>query len=129
MSMATRSAFGQGVMPTLARPDVDVIEGLTTAIIVDQQRMGADARSTVGTATGANEMLLILFSRLGQPHIGSPNAFSATSRRSAWAGRSRSSRAPGRPRNACQAAHVTVARVPHSNCGEVSNPSHYEEVL
>ena len=72
----TYSAFVQGFMPTLARPEVDVLEGLTTAIIVDQQRMGADARSTVGTATDANAMLRILFSRLGQPHIGSPNAFS-----------------------------------------------------
>ncbi len=72
----TYSAFVQGFMPTLARPDVDVLEGLTTAIIVDQERMGADARSTVGTATDANAMLRILFSRLGQPHIGSPNAFS-----------------------------------------------------
>jgi excinuclease UvrABC ATPase subunit len=63
-------------MPTLARPEVDVLEGLTTAIIVDQQRMGADARSTVGTATDANAMLRILFSRLGQLQIGSPNAFS-----------------------------------------------------
>ena len=63
-------------MPTLARPEVDVLEGLTTAIIVDQQRMGADPRSTVGTATDANAMLRILFSRLGKPHIGSPNAFS-----------------------------------------------------
>jgi excinuclease UvrABC ATPase subunit len=72
----TYSAFVQGFMPTLARPDVDVLEGLTTAIIVDQQRMGADARSTVGTATDANAMLRILFSRLGKPHIGSPQAFS-----------------------------------------------------
>jgi excinuclease UvrABC ATPase subunit len=72
----TYSAFVQGFMPTLARPEVDVLEGLTTAIIVDQQRMGADARSTVGTATDANAMLRILFSRIGQPHIGSPNAFS-----------------------------------------------------
>jgi excinuclease UvrABC ATPase subunit len=72
----TYSAFVQGFMPTLARPEVDVLEGLTTAIIVDQQRMGADARSTVGTATDANSMLRILFSRLGQPHLGSPNAFS-----------------------------------------------------
>ncbi|PJJ06537.1 excinuclease ABC A subunit [Streptomyces sp. 2333.5] len=71
----TYSAFVQGFMPTLARPEVDVLEGLTTAIIVDQQRMGADPRSTVGTATDANAMLRILFSRLGQPHIGSPNAF------------------------------------------------------
>ncbi|TYB67724.1 excinuclease ABC subunit UvrA [Nonomuraea sp. PA05] len=72
----TYSAFVQGFMPTLARPDVDVLDGLTTAIIVDQQRMGSDPRSTVGTATDANAMLRILFSRLGQPHIGSPNAFS-----------------------------------------------------
>jgi excinuclease UvrABC ATPase subunit len=72
----TYSAFVQGFMPTLARPEVDVLEGLTTAILVDQQRMGADPRSTVGTATDANAMLRILFSRLGQPHIGSPKAFS-----------------------------------------------------
>jgi len=72
----TYSAFVQGFMPTLARPEVDVLEGLTTAIIVDQERMGADTRSTVGTATDANAMLRILFSRLGQPHLGSPNAFS-----------------------------------------------------
>jgi excinuclease UvrABC ATPase subunit len=72
----TYSAFVQGFMPTLARPDVDVLEGLTTAIIVDQERMGANPRSTVGTATDANAMLRILFSRLGKPHIGSSNAFS-----------------------------------------------------
>ncbi|WP_435827184.1 ATP-binding cassette domain-containing protein [Nonomuraea dietziae] len=72
----TYSAFVQGFMPTLARPEVDVLDGLTTAIIVDQQRMGADPRSTVGTATDANAMLRILFSRLGKPHIGSPQAFS-----------------------------------------------------
>jgi excinuclease UvrABC ATPase subunit len=72
----TYSAFVQGFMPTQARPDVDVMDGLTTAIIVDQERMGANARSTVGTATDANAMLRILFSRLGQPHIGSPNAYS-----------------------------------------------------
>ena len=72
----TYSAFVQGFMPTLARPDVDVLEGLTTAIIVDQERMGANSRSTVGTATDANAMLRILFSRMGQPHIGSPKAFS-----------------------------------------------------
>jgi excinuclease UvrABC ATPase subunit len=72
----TYSAFVQGFMPTLDRPDVDVLDGLTTAIIVDQQRMGANARSTVGTATDANAMLRILFSRLGRPHIGSPQAFS-----------------------------------------------------
>ncbi|RFS86590.1 excinuclease ABC subunit UvrA [Actinomadura spongiicola] len=72
----TYSAFIQGFMPTQARPEVDVLDGLTTAIIVDQERMGADPRSTVGTATDANAMLRILFSRLGQPHIGSPQAFS-----------------------------------------------------
>ena len=72
----TYSAFVQGFMPTLARPEVDVLEGLTTAIIVDQERMGANPRSTVGTATDANAMLRIVFSRLGQPHIGSPKAFS-----------------------------------------------------
>src|SRR5512142_448256 len=72
----TYSAFVQGFMPSLARPEVDLLEGLTTAIIVDQERMGANPRSTVGTATDANAMLRILFSRLGEPHIGSPNAFS-----------------------------------------------------
>ncbi|MEU5716164.1 excinuclease ABC subunit UvrA [Streptomyces sp. NPDC020403] len=71
----TYSAFVQGFMPTLARPEVDVLEGLTTAIVVDQQRLGADPRSTVGTATDANAMLRILFSRLGEPHIGPPGAF------------------------------------------------------
>jgi len=72
----TYSAFVQGFMPALDRPDVDVLDGLTTAIIVDQERMGANSRSTVGTATDANSMLRILFSRLGVPHVGSPNAFS-----------------------------------------------------
>ena len=72
----TYSAFLQGFMPSLARPDVDVLEGLTTAIIVDQERMGANVRSTVGTATDANALLRILFSRIGEPHIGSPQAFS-----------------------------------------------------
>src|ERR1700748_3159280 len=72
----TYSAFVQGFMPSLGRPDVDVLDGLTTAITVDQQRMGSDPRSTVGTATDANALLRILFSRLGEPHIGSPQAFS-----------------------------------------------------
>ncbi|MBY6685842.1 excinuclease ABC subunit UvrA [Rhodococcus sp. BP-149] len=72
----TYSAFVQGFMPSLGRPDVDLLDGLTTAIIVDQQRLGADPRSTVGTATDANAMLRILFSRLGQPYVGSPQAFS-----------------------------------------------------
>ncbi|MFF5897741.1 ATP-binding cassette domain-containing protein [Streptomyces argenteolus] len=71
----TYSAFVQGFMPTLARPEVDVLDGLTTAIIVDQQRLGADPRSTVGTVTDANAMLRILFSRLGEPHIGPPGAY------------------------------------------------------
>src|SRR5688572_25863845 len=72
----TYTAFVQAFMPTLARPEVDVLEGLTTAIIVDQERMGSNPRSTVGTATDANAMLRILFSRLGKPHVGSPNAYS-----------------------------------------------------
>ncbi|MBQ1082010.1 excinuclease ABC subunit UvrA [Nocardiopsis sp. B62] len=72
----TYSSFAQGFMPSMPRPDVDVLDGLTTAIIVDQERLGADPRSTVGTATDANAMLRILFSRLGRPHIGSPHAFS-----------------------------------------------------
>src|SRR6187200_1711790 len=72
----TYSAFVQGFMPTLARPDVDSLEGLTTAIIVDQERMGANVRSTVGTVTDASAMLRVLFSRIGKPHVGPPNAFS-----------------------------------------------------
>ncbi|MFJ4074261.1 MULTISPECIES: excinuclease ABC subunit UvrA [unclassified Curtobacterium] len=72
----TYSAFVQGFMPSLARPDVDLLDGLTTAIVVDQERIGADPRSTVGTATDANAMLRVLFSRLGDPHVGGPNAFS-----------------------------------------------------
>src|SRR6202790_4826198 len=71
----TYSAFVQGFMPTMARPEVDVLDGLTTAIIIDQERMGSNPRSTVGTATDANAMLRILFSRLGKPHIGSDEAF------------------------------------------------------
>src|ERR1700675_2019352 len=71
----TYSTFVQAFMPTLSRPEVDVLDGLTTAIIVDQERMGANVRSTVGTATDANAMLRVLFSRLGQPHIGSSHAF------------------------------------------------------
>src|SRR5881409_2101809 len=72
----TYSTFVQGFMPTLARPEVDVLDGLTTAIIVDQERLGSNPRSTVGTVTDANAMLRILFSRLGRPHIGSPGAYS-----------------------------------------------------
>ena len=91
----TYSAFVQGFMPTLARPDVDVLEGLTTAILVDQERMGGNPRSTVGTATDANAMLRILFSRLGQPHIGPPRRSRSTSPRCRAAARSRSSAATG----------------------------------
>src|SRR5688572_22681942 len=69
----TYSTFVQGFMPTTARPDVDLLEGLTAAIVVDQERMGGNPRSTVGTATDANAMLRILFSRLGKPHVGSPS--------------------------------------------------------
>jgi excinuclease UvrABC ATPase subunit len=72
----TYSAFVQGFMPTLARPDVDSLQGLTTAIILDQERMGANVRSTVGTVTDANALLRVVFSRLGQPHIGGPQAYS-----------------------------------------------------
>jgi excinuclease UvrABC ATPase subunit len=72
----TYSSFIQGFMPTLARPEVDLLDGLTTAIIVDQQRMGADPRSTVGTATDTGAMLRILFSRIGKPYVGSRQAFS-----------------------------------------------------
>ncbi len=87
-------------MPTLARPDVDVLSGITTAIIVDQERMGANARSTVGTATDANAMLRILFSRLGQPHVGSPQAFSFNVPPSRAPGPSRSSAPASPPRSA-----------------------------
>ncbi|MBP7406519.1 MAG: excinuclease ABC subunit UvrA, partial [Candidatus Microthrix sp.] len=72
----TYSAFVQGFMPTMARPDVDLLENLTTAIVVDQERLGANPRSTVGTVTDANAMLRILFSRLATPHLGSPQAYS-----------------------------------------------------
>src|SRR5687767_8193775 len=72
----TYSAFVQGFMPTLSRPEVDVLDGLTTAIIVDQERMGQNSRSTVGTVTDANAMLRVLFSRLGKPHVGPPTAYS-----------------------------------------------------
>src|ERR1700684_3181642 len=82
----TYSTFVQGFMPTMARPDVDVLDGLTTAITVAQQRIGADPRSTVGTVTDANAMLRILFSRLGQPHIGSPQADSFNDAQSMGAG-------------------------------------------
>ncbi|HEX5336011.1 MAG TPA: excinuclease ABC subunit UvrA, partial [Propionicimonas sp.] len=93
----TYSAFVQGFMPTLARPDVDVMDGLTTAIIVDQERIGANPRSTVGTVTDANAMLRILFSRLGQPHIGSPQAFSFNVASAKGAGAITVDKGPGKP--------------------------------
>ena len=92
----TYSAFVQGFMPTLARPEVDLLEGLTTAITVDQERMGSNPRSTVGTATDANAMLRIVFSRLGQPHIGSPKAYAFNIPSVRGAARSLSSAARGR---------------------------------
>ncbi len=111
----TYSTFLQGLMPALARPEVDVLEGLTTAIVVDQKRMGADPRSTVGTATDANAMLRILFSRLGKPHIGSPRRSRSTSPRFRERAPSPSS-VPAGPRgnggaSASSAACAPVARV------------------
>ncbi|HEY3407478.1 MAG TPA: excinuclease ABC subunit UvrA, partial [Propionicimonas sp.] len=93
----TYSAFVQGFMPTLARPDVDVLDGLTTAIIVDQERIGANPRSTVGTVTDANAMLRILFSRLGKPHLGSPQAFSFNVASAKGAGAITVDKGPGKP--------------------------------
>ena len=110
----TYSAFVQGFMPTLARPDVDVLEGLTTAIIVDQERMGANPRSTVGTATDANAMLRILFSRLGKPHIGPPTAFAFNvPTRTASGVKDREGRQggeAGRPRRGVPGRHVPALR-------------------
>ena len=111
----TYSTFVQGFMPTLARPEVDVLDGLTTAIIVDQQRMGADARSTVGTATDANAMLRVLYSRIGKPHIGSSQAFSfnvpsvRASGTTPWSG-ARASQRPSERRLPAPAACVRAAR-------------------
>ena len=93
----TYSAFVQGFMPTLARPDVDVLDGLTTAIIVDQERIGANPRSTVGTVTDANAMLRILYSRLGRPHLGSPQAFSFNVASAKGAGAITVDKGPGKP--------------------------------
>ena len=121
----TYSAFLQGFMPTLGRPEVDVLEGLTTAIIVDQERMGANSRSTVGTATDANAMLRVLFSRLGKPHIGSSNAFSfnVPSVRGGRGDHGREGRHDARPRSApsaspaaCARAARAWARSPTSTC-------------
>ena len=121
----TYSAFVQGFMPTLARPDVDVLDGLTTAIIVDQERMGANSRSTVGTATDANAMLRILFSRLGKPHIGSPNAYSFNVPSVKASGGMTVDRGPGKTKTekvpslvsaACVRAARAWARSPISTC-------------
>ena len=108
----TYSAFVQGFMPTLARPEVDLLDGLTTAIIVDQERMGANPRSTVGTATDANAMLRILFSRLGKPHIGPPNAYSFNVPSVKASGRDhrRARRARRRPRGRRSPASAACAR-------------------
>ena len=107
----TYSAFVQGFMPTLARPDVDSLEGLTTAIIVDQERMGANARSTVGTVTDANAMLRVVFSRLGKPHIGGPQAFSFNVPSVTGAGAIKVERgATARPRAAASASPAACAR-------------------
>ncbi len=100
----TYSAFVQGFMPSLARPDVDVLEGLTTAIIVDQERMGANPRSTVGTATDANAMLRILFSRLGEPAIGSRRRSRSMSPRCRVPGPSRSNAVAEKSRDAGSSA-------------------------
>ncbi len=124
MNNETYSAFVQGFMATLARPDVDVLDGLTTAIIVDQERMGANVRSTVGTATDANAMLRIVFSRLGQPHIGSAQAFSFNVASISGAGSVTVERGKSRPRNggasaspvACARAARAWDRSPTSTC-------------
>ena len=112
----TYSAFVQGFMPTLARPDVDVLEGLTTAILVDQERMGGDPRSTVGTATDAYAMLRILFSRLGKPYIGSPQAFSFNvrdeGRERVDDGRQGEGRAHHRAKGRLRRRHVPALRGP-----------------
>ena len=110
----TYSAFVQGFMPNLARPEVDVLEGLTTAIIVDQERMGANPRSTVGTATDANAMLRILFSRIGKPHVGgrrrSPSTFPPATRARHVDGEGRPDRAEHRPQGRLPGRHVPDVR-------------------
>ena len=110
----TYSAFVQGFMPTLARPEVDHLEGLTTAIIVDQERMGANPRSTVGTATDANAMMRILFSRIGKPHIGPPTAFAFNVPTRDGQRRDEDRQGPGldvdRPRGGLPGRHVPEVR-------------------
>ena len=107
----TYSAFVQGFMPTLARPDVDSLEGLTTAIILDQERMGANVRSTVGTVTDANAMLRVVFSRIGRAaHRRAAGVLVQHPVGRAAAGRSRSSAAAARPRAAASASPAACAR-------------------
>jgi excinuclease UvrABC ATPase subunit len=118
----TYSAFVQAFMPTLSRPEVDVLEGLTTAIIVDQERMGANVRSTVGTATDANAMLRVLFSRLGQPHIGSSNAFSFNVPSVRGGGAITIERGAGKSRTESRTFTVTGGMCPHcEGTGTVSD--------
>ena len=118
----TYSAFVQGFMPALARPDVDVLEGLTTAIIVDQERMGANIRSTVGTATDANAMLRILFSRLGEPRIGSPNAFSFNVASARGSGAMTIEKGAGKPKRETASFQVLGGMCPRcEGTGQVSD--------
>ena len=118
----TYSAFVQGFMPTLARPEVDVLEGLTTAIIVGQERMGGNPRSTVGTATDANAMLRIVFSRLGQPHIGSAQAFAFNVPSVHGAGAITIDRGPGKSKTERKTYTVTGGMCPHcEGMGSVSD--------
>jgi excinuclease UvrABC ATPase subunit len=118
----TYSAFIQGFMPTLSRPDVDVLDGLTTAIIVDQERMGANPRSTVGTATDANALLRILFSRLGQPRIGSSNAFSFNVPSVRGGGAITIERGAGKPRTESRSFSLTGGMCPRcEGTGTVSD--------
>jgi excinuclease UvrABC ATPase subunit len=118
----TYSAFIQGFMPTLSRPDVDVLDGLTTAIIVDQERMGASPRSTVGTATDANALLRILFSRLGQPRIGSSNAFSFNVPSVRGGGAITIERGAGKPRTESRSFSLTGGMCPRcEGTGTVSD--------
>ncbi|HEX6888207.1 MAG TPA: excinuclease ABC subunit UvrA, partial [Candidatus Nanopelagicales bacterium] len=118
----TYSAFVQGFMPTLDRPDVDLLEGLTTAIIVDQERMGANARSTLGTATDANALLRVLFSRLGQPHIGSPQAYSFNVPSVTGSGMIKVARAEGRTERTARTYTVVGGMCPRcEGMGSVSD--------
>jgi excinuclease UvrABC ATPase subunit len=118
----TYPAFVQGFMPSPGRPDVDVMEGLTTAIIVDQERMGANARSTVGTATDANAMLRILYSRLGEPHVGGPQAFSFNVRSVSGAGAVTTEQADGSTKKERSEFSITGGQCPRcEGMGSVSD--------